>query len=125
MMYMGDLNDFFKKYKGDRIIARFIAVPRKSSKALRGYYYNCVVPEFRMAIWGAGERLTEEETEQTLREWSPITRSEHIDITTGTYSYKLRTIPDLSNSELIEHIEFLKQKAAEEYNFYINDPYTL
>lgn len=71
-MYMGELNEFLKGWKGSRIIARFIVASPGSSEALKGYYFNYVVPTFRHAIWEAGERLTEEQTERRLREFSPI-----------------------------------------------------
>ena len=44
------------------------------------------------------------------------------DINTGKYETRLRTIAELSNAELIEHIEHLKQLASEEYYIYIADP---
>ena len=43
-------------------------------------------------------------------------------IETGEYENRLRKISELSNAELIEHIEFLKQLASEEYYIYIADP---
>lgn len=124
-MYMGELNEFFAMHKGSRVIARFTVASPGSSAALRGYYFNYVVPTFKAAIWDAGERLTEEQAEQRLREWSPIMHAENVDYDTGEYTHELRTVADLSNAELIEHIETLKQLAAEEYNAYIDDPQTL
>lgn len=124
-MYMGELNEFFKGWKGSRIIARFIVASPGSSEALKGYYFNYVVPTFKHAIWEAGERLTEEQTERRLREFSPIMYVERVNEETGVYSHDLRTVTDLSNAELIEHIETLKQIAAEEYNTFIDDPRTL
>lgn len=123
-MYMGELNEFFKGWKGSRIIARFIVASPGSSEALKGYYFNYVVPTFRHAIWEAGERLTEEQTERRLRSFPQLcTSSGHEE--TGKYSHELRTVAELSNAELIEHIETLKQIAAEEYNTFIDDPRTL
>lgn len=124
-MYMGELNAFFALHKGSRVIARFTIASPGSSAALKGYYYHCVVPTFKHAIWETGERLTEEQTEQRLREWSPIMHAEKVDCNTGEYTHELRTVAELSNAELIEHIEYLKQLAAEEYNAYIDDPQTL
>lgn len=124
-MYMGELNAFFALHKGSRVIARFTIASPGSSATLKGYYYNYVVPTFKNAIWETGERLTEEQTEQRLREWSPIMHAEKVDCNTGEYTYELRTVAELSNAELIEHIEFLKQLAAEEYNAYIDDPQTI
>ena len=121
-MYMGELNEFFKGWKGSRIIARFIVASPGSSEALKGYYFNYVVPTFKHAIWEAGERLTEEQTERRLREFSPIMYEQTPNIDTGKYETRLRAIAELSNAELIEHIEFLKQLASEEYYLYIADP---
>lgn len=121
-MYMGELNEFFKGWKGSRIIARFIVASPGSSEALKGYYFNYVVPTFKHAIWEAGERLTEEQTERRLREFSPIMYEQTPNIDTGKYETRLRTIAELSNAELIEHIEFLKQLASEEHYLYIADP---
>ena len=124
-MYMGELNEFFKGWKGSRIIARFIVASPGSSEALKGYYFNYVVPTFKHAIWEAGERLTEEQTERRLREFSPIMYEQTPNIDTGKYETRLRTIAELSNAELIEHIEHLKQIAAEAYNTFIDDPKTI
>lgn len=121
-MYFGELNQFFAMHKGSRIIARFIVASPGSSEALKGYYFNYVVPTFRTGIWEAGERLTEEQTERRLRELSPVMYDQTPDINTGKYETRLRTIAELSNAELIEHIEHLKQIAAEEYNTFIDDP---
>lgn len=122
VMFMGEINEFFKGWKGSRIIARFIVASPGSSEALKGYYFNCVVPTFRSAIWEAGERLTEKQTERRLRELSPVMYVERVNEKTGKYTYELRTVAELSNAELIEHIETLKQIAAEVYNTYIDDP---
>ena len=92
---------------------------------MKAYYYNYVVPTFKHAIWEAGERLTDEQTERRLREFSPIMYEQTPDETTGKYETRLREISELSNAELIEHIETLKQIAAEEYNTFIDDPRTL
>ena len=109
-------------HKGSRIIARFIVASPGSSEALKGYYFNYVVPTFRTGIWEAGERLTEEQTERRLRELSPVMYEQIPNIETGEYETRLRKIPELSNAELIEHIEHLKQIASEEYYIYIADP---
>lgn len=121
-MYMGELNQFFAMYKGSRIIARFSVAMPGSSEALKGYYFNYVVPTLKQGIWEAGERLTEEQTERRLRELSPIMYEQTPNIDTGKYETRLRGIAELSNAELIEHIEHLKQLAAEEYSIYIDDP---
>jgi hypothetical protein len=124
-MYMGELNQFFAMHKGCRIIAQFSVASPGSSEALKGYYFNYVVPAFKSGIWEAGERLTDEQTERRLRELSPVMYEQTPDITTGKYETRLRTIAELNNAELIEHIEHLKQIAAEEYSIFIDDPKTI
>lgn len=124
-MYMGELNAFFKEWKGARIVARFSVASPGSSEALKGYYFNYVVPTFKQAIWDSGERKTEEQTERFLRELSPVMYEQTPDVETGQYETRLREIRELSNAELIEHIDTLKQIAAEEYSVFIDDPRTI
>lgn len=121
-MYMEEIKDFFRQWKGRRIFARFTIVEPEGSDALRGYYYHCIVPQMQQAIWDAGERLTEEQTERRLRSLSPVMYIEQVDEQTGRYTYELKEIKDLSNAELVEHIDTIKQLAAEEYNLFIEDP---
>lgn len=124
-MPMDELNQFFAQHKGSRVIARFSVVPAGTSEALRAYYYKAVVPEFRQAFWDNGERMTEEQTEERMREMSPVMIAEAVDPGTGRYVQTLRSVNELSNAELVEHIETLKQIAAEEFSVYIDDPKTI
>lgn len=124
-MYMDELKQFFKMHKGCRVIAKFMVESQGSSEALKGYYYNCVVPSFQEGMWDAGERLTEEEAEIKMRELSPIMLEQEINENTGKYTTRLREISELSNAELIEYIDHLKQIAAEEYSIYIEDPQSI
>lgn len=124
-MYMGELNAFFKEWKGARIVARFSVASSGSSEALKGYYFNYVVPTFKQAIWDSGERKTEEQTERFLRELSPVMYEQTPDVESGQYETRLREIRELSNAELVEHIDTLKQIAAEEYSVFIDDPRTI
>lgn len=121
-MYMQEFNEFAKQWKNSRIIATFRVYEPGTSAALRGYYYNYIVPTFRRAMWEAGDRLTEEQTEKALRKMSPVMYRESVDPKTGIYNSELRTIQDLDNSEMIEYIEHLKQIGAEEFSIYIDDP---
>jgi hypothetical protein len=121
-MYMGEINDFFKKHKGSKIIAEFTVLRKEASEAIKGYYFMAIVPEFRKAIWQSGERKTEKQTDLFLREISPIMHEEFIDTKTGKYEARIKEINELSNPELVEHIEHLKQIAAEQYGLFIEDP---
>lgn len=124
-MFMGELNGFFAQHKGERVVARFQVAPRASSAALRGYYYNYVVPMCRAAFRELGERMDEEEVERRLREMSPEARVKVPDEDTGEYTSRLKTIAEMSNAELLEHIDFVRQYAAENLYVFIEDPYTL
>lgn len=117
---MGELNEYTAKYKGQRVIVTIEPIGA-TSEAMRRYYFGYVVPTFKAAIWNAGERLTDVQTERRLRELSPIMYEQKAD-EDGVYSTRLRTISELTNEELSEHIETLKQIAAEEFSAYINDP---
>lgn len=121
-MYMAELNDFMRKRKNEMVIARFKTYKKGSSSALRGYYFNYVVPRMKMALWQSGDRKTDSQTEEYLRSISPVTISQEANEETGDYRTEIRRISDLDNRELIEHIEFIKQMAAEEYSVYIDDP---
>ena len=124
-MYMDELKQFFKMHKGCRVIAKFMVESQGSSEALKGYYYNCVVPSFQEGMWDAGERLTEEDAEIKMRELSPIMLEQEYNEETGKYTTRLREISELSNAELVEYIDHLKQIAAEEYSIYIEDPQSI
>lgn len=124
-MYMQELNAFAQQWKNTRIVATFKVYQPGSSAALRGYYFNYVVPTMKRALWETGERKTDEQTELWLREMSPIMYQQEADPETGKYTTTLREIADLDNAELIEHIETIKQFAAEDFNTYIDDPNTI
>ena len=124
-MYMDELKQFFRMHKGCRVIAKFMIESQGSSEALKGYYYNCVVPSFQEGMWDAGERLTEEDAEIKMRELSPIMLEQEFDEKTGKCTTRLREISELSNAELVEYIDHLKQIAAEEYSIYIEDPQSI
>ena len=124
-MFMGELNEFFAMHKGCRVVARFEVAPVGSSAALKGYYYNYIVPTMREAFIQTGERLTEEQTERRLRTLSPVMWGEVANPDTGVYETRLRDIAEVDKSELVEHIETLKQFAAENLNVYIEDPRTI
>ena len=124
-MYMDELKQFFRMHKGCRVMAKFMVETQGSSEALKGYYYNCVVPSFQEGMWDAGERLTEEDAEIKMRELSPIMLEQEFNEETGKYTTRLREISELSNAELVEYIDHLKQIAAEEYSIYIEDPQSI
>lgn len=125
VMYMNEVNAFFAQHKGERVIVRFAVAPKATSKALAGYYYHYVVPTIRQGIWKTGDRKTEQQTEQYLRSISPVCIEETINTETGVYNHRLREIRELDNTELLEHLETIRQFAAEELGVFVDDPKTL
>lgn len=122
-MYMQELNEFFKRWPNKKVIARFTIVDASTaSEPMKAYYFNYVVPKVMHALWQEGDRRTEEKTEQFLRENSPIMWRQLVNPETGKYSSELKEIKDLSNSELVEHIEIVRQLAAENFAIEIEDP---
>lgn len=121
-LYMGEVNEFLKKHKGKRVVVRFFVAPKSTSEALKGYYFNYVVPTVKHALLELGERKTEEETELFLREQSPVMHEQKPNIETGEYITELKSAANCGNDVLIEHIEFIKQFAAEDLNVFIENP---
>lgn len=121
-LYMDEAKEVFKQNKGCRVAVKFSIVESAASPALRSYYYKVVVPRMKEGFYRTGVRYTDEQTEKEMRKLSPIMWEQEADINTGKYMSRLREIPELSNYELVDHINFIKQKAAEYFNIYIEDP---
>jgi len=121
-LFMGEVNEFLSGWKNAKIIVTFRVSQPETSAPLKAYYYYYVVPTMQRAIWESGDRKTESETETFLRELSPIMQDQTPEIATGQYETRLREICELSNAEFVEHIDIIKQIAAEEYNAFIEDP---
>lgn len=120
-LLMDVVREFAQKNKGSRVAVKISVINPSCSKSLRGYYYGYVVPTFRRAMWESGDRRTEEQAERFMRELSPIMYDQQAD-DNGRYRTRIKDIGELDNSEMIEHINTIKQIAAEEYSAYIEDP---
>lgn len=124
LMTPPDLREFLNQWKESRVVVRFEILSEKPSEALKGYYFHCVVPTMKTALWESGERKNEKETDQWLREMSPITH--RFDwINSRQYGDVIKEIAELSSAELSEHIEHIRQMAAEEFSVYIEEPQTI
>jgi hypothetical protein len=85
-----------------------------SSEALKGYYYNCVVPSFQEGMWDAGERLTEEDAEIKMRELSPIMLEQEFDEKTeGVIRLGLHMISSFSSFAKEDASKFDESKIEE------------
>lgn len=120
-IYMGELNEFMKNNAGKNVIAEFTVLEPSDSSSLRGYYFKYVVPQFQKGMYDNGNRWSEKDTELYMRNLCPVTMGEVVDIETGEYRSDPVSVNDLSNSEFVEYIDFLKQFAAEELGVFIED----
>lgn len=124
LMTPPDLREFLTMWKNNRVVVHFEILSEKPSEALKGYYFHCVVPTMQTALWESGERKNEKETDKWLREMSPITH--RFDwINSRQYGDVIKEIAELSSAELSEHIEYIRQMAAEEFSVYIEEPQTI
>lgn len=118
---MAELNEFLKQYPGAAIIVNFSVVNDNHSELLKAYYYKYVIPTMRRAIWESGERFNDEQTAEFIKQNSPILAVSRWNSQRG-YSTEYYNPEELDNAQFCEHIEWLKQWAAENYSVIIEDP---
>ena len=123
LMTPPDLREFLTMWKNNRVVVRFEILPDTPSEALKGYYFHYVVPTMKTALWESGQRMNEKECEEWMRRFSPITFT--TEFFEGKWHDMMKRIDELSNAELVEHIEHWKLVAAETYGVYIDDPQTI
>lgn len=117
---------FFFKLPKTSFVGRIKVYQPGTTAALRGYYWNKIIPDFQKAIWlKDAERLTERQTELKARSMCPITISEEINEETGKYDQEVRELKDLDKPEMVAFMDWLKDNVSIEYNFFIDDPRTL
>lgn len=116
-MPMERLNAFFAEHKGERVVVRFEAAAPGSSKAQQAYYYQYVLPTIVDALREQGTRITEERADRWLMEEYPV----------GS-TFEMQTMVfarQLSQNQMSDFLEWLKQYAAENLSVYIEDPRTI
>lgn len=116
LLPMDRVNAFLSKQKGRRIIAIFEAVEPGSSAAQMAYYFKYILPTIREALYETGERKTEAQTDLWLRGLCP---------TCWTAYGELMKIHEMSQTEMSDFIDWLKQFAAENLHVYIEDSRTI
>ena len=117
-MQMAKLSMFFGAWRNRQVIARFEVTDNEKSETMKAYYYKYIVPTMQQALWQNGERKTEEDTELWLRAMSAIMKEQTWQ---NGYSTKIREIEELTDAEFVEHIEIIRQLAAEEFGIEIED----
>lgn len=121
LMPMDRVNAFFKQNKGKRVVVRFEAAEPGSSKLQLAYYYNYVVPTVTAALYEQGTRMSEKAVDKWLIEQYPGDKSES-NIGLGLDVMEAR---QLTQPQMFDFLEWLKQYAAENFSVYVEDPRTI
>jgi len=116
-----ELNHYLKQNSGKRVMIRFEILDERPTQAMLGYYHAKVLPDMKDAFWKLGNRKRLSEVEQFCREVSPICWSDEMD-ENGKWKYRLKDLSELNAPELYQHLEFIKQYAAENLHVFIHDP---
>lgn len=114
---MDRLNAFFAEHKGERIVVRFNAASSGSSAAQLSYYYNYVIPTIVDALREQGTRKSEEATDRWLMEEYPGGGNSD--------TVSLAFARQLTQTQMSDFLDWLKQFAAENLSVYIEDPRTI
>lgn len=118
---MTALTFFGSKNKSTSAIVEITILSDDASQAMITYYKKFIVPEFRKAIRENGENLTLEKTEDYLAEITPMLRKETWCDDAKSWIPEYIKFEDLNNHEGSECITYLKQLAAMEFSFNIDD----
>jgi hypothetical protein len=119
--------EWVKQHKGQRVNVRVQAhETRNPSKAMLGYYFNVVVPEFQIIFKEKqGERLTLQRVDVELRKMSPVCHVEVYDEQDQRLDLiRLKEVREMRYSEMMDHIDHCLQQAAMNFGHYIKSPRT-
>ena len=120
-MPMDRLNAFFAEHKGERVVVQFKAAAPGSSKAQQAYYYNYIVPTISAALYEQGTRKSEKAVDVWLVEQYPGDKS---DYATGV-DFEVTEGRQMTQPQMSDYLEWLKQYAAENLSVYIEDQRTI
>lgn len=108
------LQAYFREHRGERVVVSFEAAFVGSSAAQQTYYYKYIIPCIVEARHKQGTRMSEENTDKWIIEQYPGE---------FTYAGKIQThARELSQNQMSELLEWLKQYAAEHLQVFIDDP---
>jgi len=112
---MDEVNDFFRKHPNKKIVGEFRVFETGSSPAMIGYYKTYVLKTFQDGYYKLGYRYFIEEVDRDLRNMSTVCKRGRGDLD------PLR-VEDLTNAELVEYLDELKELGAEHFGIVIYDP---
>lgn len=111
-MPMDRLNAFFRRHKGERVVVQFEAAVPGSSAAQLAYYYNYILPTIQTALRETGERKSEDQIDRWLLGIYPQDTGAALSC-------------QLSQTQMSDYLDWLKQYAAENLYVYIEDSKSL
>jgi uncharacterized protein with ParB-like and HNH nuclease domain len=121
-----EMNQFFKLWPSSFfIISIEVTKTKPLSVPLLVYYKKKIVPDMREAYFKSGDRLTLEQTDERLRERSPITTKQNYNFEAKKWETIILNVEDLDTQQLVFFIEQLKDYAAQEFGTWIEDPTSL
>ena len=121
-----EMNQFFKLWPNSFfIISVEVRKTKPLSVPLLVYYKKKIVPDMREAYFKSGDRLTLEQTDERLRERSPITTKQNYNFESKKWETIILNVEDLDTQQLVFFIEQLKDYAAQEFGTWIEDPTSL
>jgi len=116
-----ETNDYLRRHRGKRIMIQFHVMDDRPVRAMIAYYHAKILSDIQAAFFNMGERKRLSAVDEFCREISPVCWSDAMD-NSGRWQSRLKGISELSAAEMYQHIEFLKQYAAENFHVFIHDP---
>lgn len=123
-LYINDqpaLDVFGRKQKEHKAIITIVAVGKDMTVYMLAYFRQFILPEFRKALMEKGEYLTLEATEERITELTPMLQDEEWHEEQQKYITHAKRFEDLDTYGAVHCITHLKQIAALEFGFHIDD----
>lgn len=119
-----EMDQFFKGWENETFIMEVNVYPKNNARALIAYYEKKVVPDYQMIFREVdGERLTLCQVDEKLKQMSPVMIEEIPEKESGGFKLvKLKNIYEVSNSQLVEYVNHIRNIAARDYGWKIIDP---
>ncbi len=119
-----EMEAFFKKWSGVRVIMKVDVYPEAGSELLQGYYFKKIVPDFQNIFREKdGERMSLEAVDLKLRGMCPVMFEEIPKEESGGFDLeRVKTVYEVSSSQLVEFVEHVRWIASMEYDYFIEDP---
>ena len=123
-LYIYDQNGlgvFSRKHPDHKVLIEVKVIGKEASEAMCYYFREYILPEFRKALMEKGQYMTLEATEEYVCSLSPMLQEEKWEQNSKTWTTIPKKFEELDNYEGVHCIMNLKQIAALEFGFEIDD----